>query len=390
MERAAARPAASAASRARERIDNEAFWDVDCDILIPAALEGQITAGARATASRPSWCSRAPTARPLPEADDVLGDARRPGRARRDLQRRRRDGQLLRVGAGLLELLLERGRDQRPPRQDHGRRAEEDLGHRRPAQDQPAHRNLRSCLRANPDRPRGARPVSPDRSSRRAIQMRLAWRISRRWARSSIQAVGTSIARRAFCHERFAHAAKRLFATMRSATARILDANAMVGPSIASYATPLNEQKNHAQDCFPSPRRTVALLSTAAAPWPRMPTVVTDGRRSIVQPPPVEIAEPAPIAQEMPQSATWRACDAWRARWVEGSVIIAMSPTSCSASSTSFAAELQSTGNGDVGLISSRQTSSSARRRCLATLHQPIGEERAERLFRSRATTLSR
>src|SRR5678816_1409925 len=26
-----------------ERIDNEAFWDVDCDILIPAALEGQIT-----------------------------------------------------------------------------------------------------------------------------------------------------------------------------------------------------------------------------------------------------------------------------------------------------------------------------------------------------------
>jgi len=27
-----------------ERIDNEAFWDVDCDILIPAALESQITA----------------------------------------------------------------------------------------------------------------------------------------------------------------------------------------------------------------------------------------------------------------------------------------------------------------------------------------------------------
>src|SRR6478736_6610782 len=26
-----------------ERIDNESFWDVDCDILIPAALEGQIT-----------------------------------------------------------------------------------------------------------------------------------------------------------------------------------------------------------------------------------------------------------------------------------------------------------------------------------------------------------
>ena len=38
-----ARPAASAASRAPSAIDNEAFWDVDCDILIPAALEGQIT-----------------------------------------------------------------------------------------------------------------------------------------------------------------------------------------------------------------------------------------------------------------------------------------------------------------------------------------------------------
>ena len=30
--------------RACERIDDEAFWDIDCDILIPAALEGQITA----------------------------------------------------------------------------------------------------------------------------------------------------------------------------------------------------------------------------------------------------------------------------------------------------------------------------------------------------------
>ena len=34
-------------------------------------------------------------------------------RARRDRQRRRRDGQLLRMGAGFLQLLLERGRDQR-------------------------------------------------------------------------------------------------------------------------------------------------------------------------------------------------------------------------------------------------------------------------------------
>ena len=27
-----------------EKIDNESFWDVDCDVMIPAALENQITA----------------------------------------------------------------------------------------------------------------------------------------------------------------------------------------------------------------------------------------------------------------------------------------------------------------------------------------------------------
>jgi hypothetical protein len=60
--------------------------------------------------------------------------ARRAGRARRDLQRRRRDGELLRMGAGLQQLLLDRRRDQPAPGQDHDRRAQEDLGHRRPPQ----------------------------------------------------------------------------------------------------------------------------------------------------------------------------------------------------------------------------------------------------------------
>jgi len=52
--------------------------------------------------------------------------------------------------------------------------------------------------------------------------------------------------------------------------------------------------------------------------------LVSDGRRSVVQPPPVEMAEPAPIAQGMPQSKTWEPTIGRRARWVEGSVIIAM------------------------------------------------------------------
>ena len=52
--------------------------------------------------------------------------------------------------------------------------------------------------------------------------------------------------------------------------------------------------------------------------------LVADGRASIVQPSPAEIAESAPMAQGMPQSATWEPAIGRRARWVEGSVIIAM------------------------------------------------------------------
>ena len=150
-----------------EAIDREAFWDVDCDILIPAALEGQITP-ARANRLKCRLVLEGANGPTLPEADDVLDRAQRARRARRDLQRRRRHRELLRVGAGLLELLLERGRDQRASRQDHGRRAEEDLGHRRPPQDQPAHRDLRGGVRAHPDRPGRARPVPVVVAGRRA------------------------------------------------------------------------------------------------------------------------------------------------------------------------------------------------------------------------------
>jgi glutamate dehydrogenase (NAD(P)+) len=56
-----------------ELIDDEAFWDVDCDILLPAALEGQITAARanRITAKLVLEGANGPT---LPEADDVLAD----------------------------------------------------------------------------------------------------------------------------------------------------------------------------------------------------------------------------------------------------------------------------------------------------------------------------
>ncbi|MFN3417493.1 MAG: Glu/Leu/Phe/Val family dehydrogenase [Caldimonas sp.] len=54
-----------------ERIDNEAFWSVDCDILIPAALEGQITP-ARADRIKARLVLEGANGPTLPEADDVL------------------------------------------------------------------------------------------------------------------------------------------------------------------------------------------------------------------------------------------------------------------------------------------------------------------------------
>src|SRR5450830_184567 len=64
------------------------------------------------------------------------------GGARRDLQCRWRDRELLRVGAGFLQLLLGRGRDQPAPGPHHGQCPAADLGHGRPPQDHAAHRHL--------------------------------------------------------------------------------------------------------------------------------------------------------------------------------------------------------------------------------------------------------
>ena len=59
---------------------------------------------------------------------------------------------------------------------------------------------------------------------------------------------------------------------------------------------------------------------------------VADDRRSIVRPAPVEVAQPAPVANDPPapveqgmyRSPMWEPTIGRRARWVEGSVIIAM------------------------------------------------------------------
>lgn len=59
--------------RGGEAVDGEAFWDVPCDILVPAALEGQISAerARRITARLVLEGANGPT---VPEADDILHD----------------------------------------------------------------------------------------------------------------------------------------------------------------------------------------------------------------------------------------------------------------------------------------------------------------------------
>ena len=54
-------------------IDREAFWDVECDILIPAALEGQITVD-RASRIHASLVLEGANGPTLAAADDILTD----------------------------------------------------------------------------------------------------------------------------------------------------------------------------------------------------------------------------------------------------------------------------------------------------------------------------
>jgi glutamate dehydrogenase (NAD(P)+) len=56
-----------------EAMDGESFWDVDCDILIPAALEGQITA-ARAQRIKAKLVLEGANGPTVPSADDILAD----------------------------------------------------------------------------------------------------------------------------------------------------------------------------------------------------------------------------------------------------------------------------------------------------------------------------
>ncbi|MFO1200130.1 MAG: Glu/Leu/Phe/Val dehydrogenase [Burkholderiaceae bacterium] len=56
-----------------DAIDNESFWDVGCDVLVPAALEGQLN-GARAARIRARVVLEGANGPTTPEADQIMGE----------------------------------------------------------------------------------------------------------------------------------------------------------------------------------------------------------------------------------------------------------------------------------------------------------------------------
>ena len=96
----------------RRRIDRQRqLFTLDVDVLVPAALENQITMENAPGDQAPRSSPRAPTARPRPTRTGSPR-ARRVRHPRHPGQRRRRDDVVLRVGAGSPRLLLGRGRGQ--------------------------------------------------------------------------------------------------------------------------------------------------------------------------------------------------------------------------------------------------------------------------------------
>ena len=66
-------PAGAAGFEGGDKVPNEQFWDVACDILIPAALEGQITAE-RAKKTKARLVLEGANGPTVPEADDILAE----------------------------------------------------------------------------------------------------------------------------------------------------------------------------------------------------------------------------------------------------------------------------------------------------------------------------
>ena len=96
-----------------ERVSNEELLELECDMLVLAAREDQIT-GENAGNVRATLIVEGANGPTTLEADAILADARHPRRPRHPRERGRRHRLLLRVGAGPRAALLDPRRDPRP------------------------------------------------------------------------------------------------------------------------------------------------------------------------------------------------------------------------------------------------------------------------------------
>ena len=128
-----------------EILPGDAWIEQEVDVLIPAAIENQVTGeNVNKISKRVKIIAEGANGPTTPEADKVLEAARHLRHPRLPLQRRRRELQLLRAGPGQHELLLAEGRgaheagppdDQRVPRRGRPGEDQEALHARRGVRD---------------------------------------------------------------------------------------------------------------------------------------------------------------------------------------------------------------------------------------------------------------
>ena len=104
-----------------DQVSSEEFFDIECEVFIPAALGGMVHRG-NADRLRCKMIIEGANSPTTPNADDILQDNGVMRHPRRDGQRRRRDRLLLRVGPEPPALPLGGARGQRPPRDHHAPR----------------------------------------------------------------------------------------------------------------------------------------------------------------------------------------------------------------------------------------------------------------------------
>ena len=127
--RTCASTARSRAATAGRRITNEELLELECDILVLAAREDQITAE-NAPHVRARMIAEGANGPTSLEADAILAERGNPGPAGHPHERGRRDRLVLRVGAGPRAALLDARRDPREARREALRRVRPGLGSR--------------------------------------------------------------------------------------------------------------------------------------------------------------------------------------------------------------------------------------------------------------------